>query len=140
MAKVKSMADTKEKWIRKVGQAGPDYTKGVSDPSVDWEGPTKAGENNYKEGVIRAANEGRFGRGVAEAGNEKWRRKTMDVGPSRWSSGVAAAGPDYEKGMAPVLSTLAGISYPARYPAGDSRNLERVKAENEALHKLKTGK
>jgi len=140
MGKVKSMADTKEKWQRKVGQAQADYTNGVSDSSVDWEGPTKAGENNYKEAVIKAANEGRFGRGVANAGNEKWRRKTIEVGPSRWASGVSAAGPDYEKGMAPVLSTLSGISYPSRYPAGDPRNLERVKAENEALHRLKIGK
>ena len=139
MAKVKSMADTKEKWQRKVGQAGPDYTAGVSDPSVDWEGPTIAGENNYKEAVITAANEGRFGKGVSEAGNEKWRRKTTSVGPTRWTQVVAAAGSDYEKGMAPVLSTLAAITYPARYPAGDPRNLERVKAENEALHRLKTG-
>lgn len=140
MAKVKSMADTKTKWIAKVGQAGGDYTKGVSDPSVDWEGPTKAGENNYKEAVIKAANEGRFGRGVSDAGNEKWRRKTIDVGPGRWTTGVAAAGPDYEKGMGPVLAALSGISYPPRYPAGDARNLERVKIENETLHRLKTGK
>lgn len=140
MAKVKSMADTKDKWIRNVGQAGPEYTRGVSDPSVDWEGPTKAGESNYEEGVSKGIAEKRFGRGVSEAGNEKWRRKTVEVGPARWVSGVNAAGPEYEKGMGPVLSTLAGISYPRRYPAGDPRNLERVRAENEALHRLKTGK
>jgi len=140
MAKVKSMADTKEKWIRNVGQAGPDYTKGVSDPSVDWEGPTKAAEGNYEEGVTKAMTNKSFGRGVSEAGNEKWRRKTVEVGPGRWRDGVNAAGPDYEKGMGPYLSALASITYPRRYPAGDSRNLERVKAENEALHRLKTGK
>ena len=140
MAKVKSMADTKDKWIRKVQAAGPDYEKGVKDPSVDWEGPTKAGESNYEEGVTKAISNKLFGKGVAEAGNEKWRRKTIDVGPTRWRDGVNAAGPDYEKGMGPVLSTLAAISYPPRYPSGDSRNLERVRAENEALHRLKTGK
>lgn len=140
MAKVKSMADTKEKWMRKVGQAGPDYTRGVSDPGVDWEGPTRAGESNYEEGVTQGIADKRFGKGVAEAGNEKWRRKTVDVGPGRWTSGVGAAGPDYEKGMAPVLTALGAITYPPRYPAGDSRNLERVRAENEALHRLKTGK
>ena len=140
MAKVKSMADTKEKWMRKVGVAGPDYTAGVTDPAVDWEGPTKAGESNYEEGVTKAIADKRFGRGVSEAGNEKWRRKTVDVGPGRWTSGVAAAGPEYEKGMGPVLSTLAAITYPKRYPAGDPRNLERVRAENEALHRLKRGR
>lgn len=139
MAKVKSMADTKEKWIRKVGQAGPDYKKGVEDPSVDWEGPTLAGESNYEEGVTQGIADKRFGKGVGEAGNEKWRRKTVTLGPARWTDGVGKAGSDYEKGMAPVLSTLAAISYPARYPSGDPRNLERVRAENEALHRLKTG-
>lgn len=139
MGKVKSMADTKEKWIRKVAAAGPDYKKGVEDPSVDWEGPTLAGEDNYGEAVVAAISERRFGKGVGEAGNEKWRRKTIAVGPGRWTAGVGAAGPDYEKGMGPVLSTLAAITYPPRYPSGDSRNLERVRAENEALHRLKTG-
>lgn len=139
MAKVKSMADTMAKWKKNVGTAGPEYKKGVEDPSVDWEGATKDAEEAYKEGVIKAANEGRFGRGVGEAGNEKWRRKTADVGVSRWGTGVQAAGPEYEKGMGPVLSALAAISYPKRYPAGDERNLDRVRAENQALHKLKTG-
>ncbi len=140
MGKVKSLADTTSKWQRNVGNATKDYTDGVSDAGVDWEGATRAAEDNYKEGVIKAANENRFGKGVAEAGNEKWRRKTIAVGPQRWSQGVGAAGPDYEKGMGPVLSALASINYPPRYPSGDSRNLERVKAENEALHRLKTGK
>ena len=140
MAKVKSMADTKEKWIRKVGQAGPDYTKGVSDPSVDWEGPTKQAESNYEEGVTQGIADKRFGRGVSEAGNEKWRRKTVEVGPTRWAQGVGAAGSDYEKGMNPVLSALGAITYPARYPSGDPRNLERVRVENETLHRLKSGR
>lgn len=139
MAKVKSMADTTAKWKKNVGQAGPEYTKGVSDPSVDWEGPTKAAESNYEEGVTQGIANKSFGRGVADAGNEKWRRKTTEVGPQRWTSGVAAAGPDYEKGMGPYLSALSAITYPPRYPAGDTRNLERVRAENEALHRLKTG-
>lgn len=140
MVKVKGAAETLEKWQRRVGQAGPDYTAGVSDPSVDWEGPTKAAENNYGEAVTKAVSEKRFGKGVAKAGNEKWRRKTTSVGPSRWGTGVAAAGPDYEKGMAPVLSAIGALTLPARYPAGDPRNLERVRAMNEAVHRATKGK
>ena len=137
MVKVKSAAETREKWQRRVGQAEPDYTAGVSDPGVDWEGPTKGAEANYKEAVVKAANEGRFGRGVSKAGNEKWRRKTTEVGPARWASGVSAAGEDYDKGMAPVLSAIAGATLPTRYPSGDERNIERVRAMNKAVHAVK---
>jgi len=140
MVKVKSAADTTEKWNRRVSQAGPDYTAGVSDPGVDWEGPTKAAENNYGEAVTKAISEKRFGKGVANAGNEKWRRKTTTVGPARWNTGVAAAKDDYEKGMAPVLSAIGGVTLPPRYPAGDPRNLERVRAMNEAVHQATKGK
>lgn len=140
MVKVKGSAETREKWQRRVGQAGPDYTAGVTDPGVDWEGPTKAAENNYKEAVTKAAQEGRFGKGVAKSGNEKWRRKTTEVGPTRWAQGVGAAGDDYDKGMAPVLSAIGGATLPPRYPAGDPRNLERVRAMNEAVHRATKGK
>lgn len=140
MVKVKSSADTTEKWKRRVGQAGPDYTAGVSDASVDWEGPTKAAESNYEEGVSQGIADKRFGKGVADAGNEKWRRKTITVGPGRWTAGVGAAGPDYDKGMQPVLSAIGAASLPPRYPAGDPRNLDRVRAMNEAVHNATKGR
>jgi len=132
--KVPSSSDVAAKWKGRVDIAGEDYKRGVSDPSVDWEGPTAAAEDTYKEGVIKAANEGRFGRGVRDAGNTKWRNNTTEKGPDRWRGGVAVAQPAYQKGMEPVLSAISGVSLPKRYPAGDERNIDRVRAVTKAVH------
>lgn len=138
--KVPSASDVGSKWKRRVDGAGSDYTAGVTDSSVDWAGPTKAAETNYKEAVVKAAGEGRFGKGVSAAGTEKWRAKTIAKGPARWGAGVADAQPDYEKGMGVVLNAIAGVSLPARRPAGDEANYERVKAVGRAVHAATKGK
>jgi len=137
--KVPSASDTGAKWKRRVDGATQDYTAGVTDPSVDWATPTKAAEATYKESVTKAAAEGRFGKGVAAAGNEKWKSKTAAKGPARWSSGVSEAQPDYEKGMGKVLAAISGVNLPARGPAGDERNYERVKAVGRAVHNATKG-
>lgn len=132
--KVPSASEVGAKWNKRVQGAGEDYTKGVTDPSVDWAGPTKAAEPTYKEAVIRRANEGAFGKGVARVGNEKWKSKTAAKGPARWGEGVREAQPDYEKGMTKVLSAISGVTLPARHAAGDDANYERVKAVGRAVH------
>ena len=137
--KVPSASDVGAKWKRRVDGATQDYTAGVTDPSVDWATPTKAAEPNYKEAVTKAASEGRFGKGIANAGNEKWRAKTAAKGPARWSSGVSEAQPDYEKGMGKVLTAIGSVNLPARGPAGDERNYERVKAVGRAVHNATKG-
>jgi hypothetical protein len=137
--KVPSASDTGAKWKRRVDGATQDYTAGVTDPSVDWATPTKAAEATYKEAVVKAAGEGKFGKGVAAAGNEKWKQKTAAKGPARWSSGVSEAQPDYEKGMGKVLSAISSVTLPPRGPAGDERNYERVKAVGRAVHNATKG-
>ena len=140
MVRVPSAEEVAEKWQRRVSVAGPDYQAGVTDPGVDWAGPTKAAESRYKEGVVKAANEGRFGRGVSKAGNEKWKHKTATLGVERWSSGVSAAQADYAAGMAAVLSAESSAVLPPRYAAGDERNYERSKAMGKAVHNATKGK
>jgi len=137
--KVPSAGEVSAKWKRRVDGATQDYTEGVSDPSVDWAGPTKQAEATYKEAVTKAASEGRFGKGVAKAGNEKWKKNTTEKGPGRWSSGVAQAQPEYESGMGKVLSAISGVTLPPRGPAGDERNYERVKAVGRAVHNATKG-
>jgi len=140
MVKVPSVDQVAAKWQRRVSQAGPDYEAGLKDPARDWGTATKEAEPRYKEGVIAAANAGRFGKGVTAAGTEKWSRNALSKGVERWSPGVAAAGPDYQKGMGPVLQAISGAVLPARYPAGDERNFERSKAMGRAIHTATKGK
>ena len=132
--KVPSAGDVAGKWKRRVDGAGEDYKRGVEDPAVDWEGPTLAAEDTYKEAVIKAANEGRQGKGVRAAGNTKWKKNTTEKGPDRWRSGVAVAEPDYQEGMGKVLNAIGGVTLPKRYPAGDDRNIDRVRAVTKAVH------
>jgi hypothetical protein len=137
--KVPDAATVGEKWNRKVQVAGPDYEAGVKNPSKDWKAATAESAPRQKEAVIQAANEGRFLKGVNASG-DKWQRNVVKKGVARWGPGVADAQPDYQSGMAPVLNAIAGVNLPARYPAGDERNLERVRAVTTTVHKATKGK
>lgn len=137
--KVPDAASVAEKWNRKVQVAGPDYEAGVRNPSKDWKTATLEAAPRQKEAVIQAANEGRFAKGVNASG-DKWARNVVKKGVARWGSGVADATPDYQAGMGNVLSAIASVNLPARYPAGDERNIERVRAVTTTVHKATKGK
>jgi len=140
MPATKPLDKTVEKWKRKVAGASEDYKSGVENPREDWASATKAAETRYKEGVTRAAAEGRFGRGVSKAGTEKWKKGASGKGVSRWPEGVAAAEGEYASGMGEVLSTIQSVTLPPKGPKGDPRNYERVKAVGVALHNKFKGK
>jgi len=140
MVKTRGVEHATEKWARKVGVAGPDYEAGIRDPKKDWKSETAAAEARYEEGVRGAISDKRFGKGVARAGTEKWSRKTEAVGIGRWPEGVAAAKDDYNTGMAAVISAIEGVTLPPRYPAGDPRNYERVKAIGQAVSRATRGR
>lgn len=140
MVKTRGVEHATEKWARKVGVAGPDYSAGIADPKRDWKTETAQAEPRYEEGVRGAIADKRFGKGVARAGTEKWQRKATALGPSRWSEGVAAAQDDYNKGMSVVISAIEGVTLPPRGPAGDPRNYERVKAIGQAVSRATRGR
>lgn len=136
----KSAAQVAAKFARVTPQRSEDYIEGVNNPRRSWEAATKGAEDNYKAGVTKAANEGRFGRGVSAAGDAKWQANTVAKGQTRWGEGVSIAQGDYERAMGPVLATIERTTLPPRYPKGDPRNIKRVEAMATALHKLKTGR
>jgi len=137
MAEVKNVADIVEKWTRVTPNRRADFERGVAAPRRSWEQSTSAAESRYNEGVQTAITEGRFGRGVTAAGDSKWKRKVSTVGVQRWGPGVQAAAQDYQKGFAPYQAAIESVSLPPRYPAGDPRNFDRVRAIGEALHAKK---
>ena len=137
MPKVRSASEIAEKWGRVTPARTEDYEKGVKDPKKDWETQAKGAEGIYKESVIRAANEGRYGRGVSKAGTEKWQRKTIDKGVMRWGPGVSLAEDDYAEGFAPYRDVIERTDIGPRYPKGDPRNIQRVAKLAAALHEKK---
>lgn len=137
--KVKSAADIAAKWARVAPTRDADYKSGVADPSVAWAKAATAAADTYAQGVQDAIGRGAFGKGVAKAGDEKWRRKTTEVGTQRWANGIRSAEGDFEKGFAPFKEALERVELPPRAPRGDPRNIERVAMVAQALAKAKRG-
>lgn len=136
MANIKAIEQSSDKWSRRSAVAAPDYQEGVANPRRPWAESTLAAEANYKTGVVQAANAGRFGQGVRAAGNERWRNKSMAVGPGRFAEGVQVAKPDWETGFKPYHQTIAALTMPPRGPKGSPANLQRVQAIATALRSV----
>jgi len=138
MADIKPLSQVGEKWTRVTPGRQADFEAGVQAPVKDWEASAVAAESAYKEGVTTAAGEGRYGRGVREAGTAKWKSQTLAV-KGRWGEGVRISGSNYEKGFSPYHDVISRTSLPPVYPKGDPRNLERVSTIATALHRQKVG-
>jgi hypothetical protein len=137
--KLKSVADIATKWAKRAAAAAPDYQAGIQAPKVDWAQATKAADGAYQAGVQDSISRGAFSKGVTKAGTEKWSRKSIAVGPSRYGTGVNAAQTDYSSNFAPYVDALQRVSLPARGRRGDPANIERVRQIATALHSQKTG-
>lgn len=135
--KIKSAQAIAEKWQRVTPGRTQEYEMGVSDTSVDWEGPAQASRDNWEAGIQQAIAQDRFSKGIRRAGNEAWREGAQKKGVQRFAQGVRASGPKYEEGFAPYRQVIADTNLPPRGPAGDPANLERVRVVNERLHEKK---
>ncbi len=137
MAKIRPISEIARKWVEVTPNRSAQFEAGVRAPLSDWAQNTKAAERNFETGIQTAIAAKRFGKGVDSAGTPKWQAKTIELGVQRWGPGVTAAGPDYEKGFGPFRDVIEATTLPPRFPRGDVRNFERVKAIGDALHKRK---
>jgi len=128
MANIKPLEQASDKWSRRASAAAPDYAAGIENPRRSWAEASLAAENNYKQGVIAAANAGRYGQGVRSAGNEKWQNRAKTVGPGRFSEGVQVARSDWERGFRPYHQAIQSLKLPPRGPKGSPQNIQRVAA------------
>lgn len=133
MAAIIPLERIRERWVRRAGQAAPDYETGVTTTPKDWAQNASAAEGNYRTAVTAAANEGRFGRGVQRVGTAKWRRGAIEKGVARFGPGVAAAAEDFSRGFQPFRQAIESLSLPPRRPRRDPGNLERVRAVVNAM-------
>ncbi len=136
MAQIKSLDKIAKKWSDRVALSGVDYVDGVKSPTKDWESGALAAKGNYEAGIQQSIKQGRREKGIQEAGTKKWQDKTVEKS-GRWATGVAGATADMKSGFSPYHSAIAALDYGPRFPAGDPRNLQRVKIGNEALHAKK---
>lgn len=139
MAEIKRLDAIREKWGRVTPGRTEDYKLGIMNPKRDWETETAEAADRYKMGVDAAHAKGMFGKGVKAAGTTKWKDRALKKGPGRFAEGVYIAAPDYEKGFAPFHAAIERTTLPPKFPKGDPRNIERVKAIAVALHEEKVG-
>jgi len=137
MAEVKSLEAIRAKYARVTPQRAEDYAAGVAAPKRDWADATKGAEKAYVAGVQAAIQRNAFSKGVDAAGTARWQNRAGTVGVERWGPGVLAGVDAYERGFAPYREAIQAVRLPARFPAGDPRNYERVKAIGDALRKKK---
>jgi len=139
MAEIKDLAAIRDKYARVTPQRAEDYANGIAAPKRDWAEATAAAEAAYTAGVQAAITRKAFGKGVRVAGTARWAGRAGTVGVERWGPGVMAGVDNYERGFAPYREVIQGVKLPPKYPKGDPRNYERVKAIGEALRKKAVG-
>ena len=137
---VPSIGVSAERWSRRASAASPDYQRGVETTQRDWAQNASAAEAAYKQGVTAAANAGRFGKGVARAGDAKWNRNAAGKGGDRYGPGAQAATGDFSTAIGPVLDVIKSTDLPAKGPRGQDSNYDRSKKIGQALRQFKTSR
>lgn len=133
----KSLEQTVKNWT--------DVTSGRSQQYVDnsiarankWLNNALAGVGNWRIGVSGSGVEARMRGNLAGKGARKYPAKIREVGGSRFSTGVTAAGPEFRSAIGAVLQTIASAPDPGRGPRGDPRNNQRSVAIQNALHQAR---
>ena len=133
MAAIRSIEKIAKKFATVTPGRVEDYRSGVESPRRDWETATAGAEDSYNAGVTQAIAEKRFGKGVRAAGTDKWQRGALEKGTQRWGPGVAMAESAYATGFGPIRDAIERVTLPPRYARRDPRNLQRVKAINDAV-------
>lgn len=126
-----------QKWKARTAAAQGDYASGVANPRRSWAQATQEAEGAYQSGVQDAISRGAFGRGVQNAGDQKYQAGVKAKGVSRFASGVTASGDAYERGFAPYRQVIEATNLPPRGRRGDPQNLERVRVMAAALNAAK---
>lgn len=137
MAQIKDLNQIAKKFATVTPSRSTEYEAGVKNPKRDWAQAAAAAEDAYKAGVTAAASQGRFGKGVREAGTGKWQQGAMEKGVSRFATGVAMAENAYRDGFAPYHQVIASTTLPPRKARRDPSNLQRVQAIVTALSRAK---
>ena len=137
---VKSAAQAAGRWSRRAASAGPEYTDGVTNTTASWQAAATAAQQSYIQGVQEANGRGAFAKGVAAAGDQKWRANALKKGPGRFSEGVMVGTDDYSRGVQPFLEIAARTDLPMRGPVGSEANYTRASTMAKAFRAAKTGR
>ena len=135
--KVADATASATKFAQRAQAAAPAYTTGVQGAGQAWQANSAAANDNYVAGVTAAANAGRYSKGVNAAGASKYSTNAAGKGAQRYPAAVAAAGPAWQAGTQPYLTTIANLTLPPAGPKGSPQNINRVQAIATALRAQK---
>ena len=138
--RIKDTASLAKKFAQRAQQAAPDYADGVRAAGADWEANTKAGAQNYAAGVQDAISDGRFLKGVSDAGSSKYVTRASTLGSQRFGPGVAAAQDDWARGVQPHLDALKSMDLPPRGVTGSPQNQQRAQVVAARMRAIRLGK
>ena len=139
MVDVKPINDVVTKWETRSGGATQDYTKGAVAAANKYATEAGAAAPNYQAGVTASFGRNAYQTGVQKAGAAKYSMGVTKKGGARYAGGITAGKESFSQGMTGVLSTLQGVTLPARGPRGSPGNIQRVAAIASALRAAKVG-
>lgn len=113
MVETKSLADTKAAWEAAIGRVPEAYKRGVEGTSNVIE-KSKAAEDLWAARVQEAASRRAREAGLADVSDADWKKAAIEKGAARIGAGMNASKEKFGRGMGEVLSTLQGVSLPAR--------------------------
>jgi len=132
--KVKPVDQSAEKWTDNAGRASERFAIEAEAGAEAWVQNTSRAADTFGQAITQPGIKERFRRGVARAGAAKFARKIRDVGRDRFAPGVAAAKSDYQTGVEPYFTTIAGLTLSQRKPRGDPANYRRSEEVGKALN------
>lgn len=137
---VKSPQQAAGRWQRRASSASGEYKEGVERTGKSWSANAGAAKANYIAGVQEAQGRDAFAKGIAAAGDQKWRQNAATKGPGRFAEGVNVGQGDYERGVAPFLEVASRTDLPMRGATGSESNYQRSTTMAKAFRQAKTGR
>ena len=133
MPPIRDLKSIASKWQSVTSAAGTQYEQGVKNPKQSWEANTAIANDSYNAGIHASISKDSFVKGVKKAGQATWQKGAVEKGTARFGPGVTVAQADYEKGFQPYRDAIEKTTLPARFARRDPRNLERVRAQVNAV-------
>ena len=136
---VKDAAMAGDKFVARGQAAGADYTAGIRGSGERWKANTKAGKDNWVQGVQESITRNAFEKGVDAAGAAGFEDRATSVGPQRFAQGIGQAKNKWIQNTTPYLNMMSGLSLTPRGPKGSPQNQQRSAEVATANRRKKVG-
>lgn len=126
-----------KKWEQNSMNGASNYVEGSENPRRPWEVEALKAEKNYKVEVVKAANEGRFGRGVKKAGNAKQLAGVIKKGRQNYETGISGSSEVWQDGFKPYQEAIKNLDLPDRSAKNSLENYNRSRMTGQAQAAVK---